>query len=100
MLVPIPKFSSAKTSLCIRAASPEPSQLTCTIYGQNLDQELDFIVSLNGSTCTCKGKMNKVSKCVKLSISSYPSDLTYVLGTQKNHLTTNVLLSTHNVCSG
>ena len=33
----------------------------------------------------------------KLSIFSYPSVLTYVLGAQKNHFIETVLLSTHNI---
>ena len=37
---------------------------------------------------------------VKLSIFSYPSVLTYVLGAQKNHLIETVLLSTHNIGFG
>ena len=37
---------------------------------------------------------------VKLSIISYPSVLTYVLGAQKNRLIETVLLSTHNICFG
>ena len=36
----------------------------------------------------------------KLSIFSYPSVLTYVLGAQKNHLFETVLLSTHHICFG
>ena len=35
---------------------------------------------------------------VRLSIFSYPSVSTYVLGAQKNHLYEIVLLSTHNIC--
>ena len=37
---------------------------------------------------------------VILSIFSYPSVLTYVLGVQKNRLIETVLLSTHNICFG
>ena len=37
---------------------------------------------------------------IKLSIFSYPSVLTYVLGAQKNRLNETVLLSTHNICFG
>ena len=35
-----------------------------------------------------------------MSIFSYPSILTYVLGAQKNRLIETVLLSTHNLCFG
>ena len=37
------------------------------------------------------------SLSIKLSIFSYPSVLTYVLGAQKNRLIEMVLLSTHNI---
>ena len=37
---------------------------------------------------------------IKQLIFSYPSVLTYVLGTQKNHLIETVLLNTHNTCFG
>ena len=37
---------------------------------------------------------------VKLSIFSYSSVLTFVLGAQKNRLIETVLLSTHKICFG
>ena len=37
---------------------------------------------------------------IKLLIFSYPSDLTYVVGAQKNRLIETVLLSTHNISFG
>ena len=37
---------------------------------------------------------------VKVSLSSYPSIYTYVVGAQKNHLIETVLLNTHNICFG
>ena len=37
---------------------------------------------------------------VKLKIFSYPSILTFVLGSQKNRLIEAVLLSTYNICLG
>ena len=37
---------------------------------------------------------------LKMSIFSYPSVLTHVLGAQKNRLIETVLLSTHNICFG
>ena len=43
--------------------------------------------------------MNKILS-VKLSIFSYPSVVTYVLGAQKSRLIETVLLSTHNICFG
>ena len=43
--------------------------------------------------------MNKDFR-VKLSIFSYPSVLTCVLGAQRNLLIETVLLSTHNICFG
>ena len=44
--------------------------------------------------------LDKQILSVKLLIFSYPSILTYVLGTQKNRLTETVLLSTHNILFG
>ena len=46
--------------------------------------------------------MLKINKNLehKLRIFSYPSDLTFVLGDQKNRLIEMVLLSTHNIYFG
>ena len=53
--------------------------------------------------CGCKVKNRFLffflNEC-KIVIISYPSILTYVLGSQKNHLIETVLLSTHNICFG
>ena len=49
-------------------------------------------------TSTGLDKQKKIS--VKLSIFSYPSILTYVLGAQINRLIEAVLLSTHYICFG
>ena len=35
---------------------------------------------------------------LSVKLFSYPTDLTYVLGAQKNRLIETVLLSTHNIC--
>ena len=43
-------------------------------------------------------KQKKIS--VNLSIFSYPSFLTYILGAEKNHLIETVLLSTHYIYFG
>ena len=43
---------------------------------------------------------NKKKNSIKLSIVSYPSVLTCVLGAQKNHLIEMALLSTHNIHFG
>ena len=54
------------------------------------------------SFCSQKNHRLRLTKTfsIKILIVSYPSNLTYVLGAQKNRLIETVLLSIHNICFG
>ena len=64
-----------------------------------LCQEINIITKTNFPSLNHATQVIKILS-VKLLIFSYPSDVTYVLGVQKNHLIETVLLSTHNIAFG
>ena len=61
----------------------------------------DYNIDLRGVLTLCPHWCRSLKRNEhKMSLFSYPSVLTFVLGAQKNRLNETVLLSTHNICFG